>query len=222
MSSIAVFRRTGGRVNKLPNLVGPVNNIELIDKVRRDTNYGLVVDMAATYNNPATEETVRAKATPKVKEMKGQLISSLKTQALSPKTSVKSPVTGLPRIYATVSSDSAVSSPGRTILRLPGQSGTKILPTMERSKLPVVKPVGQPVVTSLAPPKDLNIDPRRISYGKASKNGAYTVKDLKAILRGLGQPLTGNKGQLVNTLVEYLRENDPGMFSQLSDAVKTK
>jgi len=233
MMSIPVFRRTGARVPKLSKLVATVNNTDLISKVHADKKYGLSPDTNATYNNPATEETIRSKATPKVKEMKGQLVSSLKTQTLSPTTSVKSPVTGLPRIYTTVASDSTVVSPGRTILSLPGQSGTKISSLAEISAVRVpqtfgepvaAKPVtAKPVVTSLTRPKNLNIDPSRIGYRKGSgKNGTYTVRELKNILRGLGQPLAGNKTQLVYTLVEYLRQNDPDMYSKLSDTVKNR
>lgn len=231
--SIPVFRRTGARVSKLSNLVLYVDSTDLIDKVRANRSYGLSPDTSATYNNPVTEETIRSKATPKVKEMKGQLVSSLKTQTLSPTTLVKSPVTGLPRIYTNVAPDSIVVSPGRTILSLPGKSGTKIssLAEIHAVRVPqtfdkpvAAKPVtAKPVVTSLTRPKNLNIDPSRIGYRKGSgKNGTYTVKELKNILRGLGQSPTGNKTQLVSTLVEYLRQNDPDMFSKLSDTVKNR
>lgn len=225
MSSIPVFRRTGARVPKSPSLVPIVNTVQLIEKVHDDKTYGLSPDRNASYNNPVTEETIRAKATPEVKEMKGQLIESFQTLALSPKTtSVKSPVTRLPTVSGTTDLSPTVSSPSRTILQLPGQGGTKILPLAELSVVKSTVPVvTKPAVTALARPNNLNIDPARISYGKGSgRSGAYTVKDLKNILGGLGLSRTGNKSQLVYNLVEYIRNNDPAMFSQLPEAVRNR
>lgn len=218
MTQVPVFRRLGARVSQAPQLVGETENLNLVtDIVRYQNGYGLTPDPNASYNNPVTEEPARAKVTPEVKEMKGQLIESLSTLTLSP-TAAKSPITRLPAMGPEPVTTS-VSSPGREILQLT----TKLSPLAERPEVVNAEPPKTVVATTLVRPESLNIDPTRIGYGKGSgKSGFYTVVQLKQILKSLegAKVSSSSKRNLVDALVAYLRINEPELYSKLPDDVR--
>lgn len=222
MTQVPVFRRLGARVTQAAQLVAEPENLNLIKiDIHGNKRYGLTPDPMASYNNPVTEEPTRAKVTPEVKEMKGQLIESLGTLTLSP-TAAKSPVTRLPAMAGPEIPTAGVSSPSRVILEL--GASTKISPVVEQPTLMTIEaPKTVQVTTALVRPETLDIDPTRIGYGKGSgRNGVYTVADLKRILRSLeGVKVSGSKKRdLVDTLVTYLRNNDPSLYKRLPDDVK--
>nr|QBK90367.1 MAG: SAP domain protein [Pithovirus LCPAC103] len=221
MSGPPAFRSMGARVRHAEPLVAPATSITEILYVHANKTYGLQPDPKAAYNNPVTQEPSRAKESPVVKEMKGQLIESIETLTLSPM-ATKSPITKLPSLPAVEILVVPLGSPSREILELPSTT-TKISPVLEQ-EAPIMVPTAGAIraapATTLVRPAILDINPDKIGRGKGGKGKLYTVAELKNKLRGLSLSPSGSKAVLVNLLVSYIKENDPGLYARLSADVK--